>query len=77
MDHVVAFNTVAWGKLSWEFMSSTLKECIVKKRKSGLRGTYAVKFFYDTLSVFAMEAIPDLAKVGAEKVGDNFPRMMN
>ena len=73
----MAFNTVAWGKLSWEFMSSTLKECIVKKRKSGLRGTYAVKGFYDTLSVFVMEAIPNLAKVGAEKVGDNFPRMMN
>ena len=77
VDDVAAFNTVAWGKLSWEFMSPTLKQCLVNKRKTGLRGTYAVKGFYDALSVWAMEAIPELAKVGAEKVGEKFPRMVN
>ena len=77
MDDVAAFNTITWGKLSWEFMSPTLKQCMVNKRKSGLRGTYAVKGFYDALSVWAMEAIPELAKVGTEKVGEKFPRMVN
>ena len=36
-----------------------------------------MKGFYETLSVFTMEALPNLVKVGAEKVGDNFPRIMN
>ena len=58
-------------------MLQPLKTVLSIKKKSGFRGTYAVKRFYDSLSIFAMESIPELSKVGAKKVGENFPRMVN
>ena len=57
-------------------MAPTLKECLVNK-SSNFNGTYAVKGFYDSLSIFAMECIPELAKLGVHRVGDKFPRMAN
>ena len=51
VDNVASFNKVAWGKLSWEYMAPTLKECLLNK-KSNFNGTYAAKRFYDSLSRF-------------------------
>ena len=76
VDDLEAFNRVAWGRLGWEYMAPTLKECIVSK-KSNFSGTYAVKGFFDSLSAFAMECLPDLSKLGVQRVGHNIPRMAN
>ena len=57
-------------------MAPTHKESIVNKN-SNFSGNYAVKAFYDSLAVFSMECIPELAKLGVEMVGNKFPRMAN
>ena len=76
VDDVALFKMVAWGKLIWEYTAPTLKECLLNE-KSNFNGTYVVKGFYDSLSVFAMECIPELAKLGVERVSDKFPKMAN
>ena len=62
--------------MSWQYMAPTLKKFLLNK-KSNFNGTYAVKGFYDSLSVFAMECIPELAELKVERAGDKFPRMAN
>ena len=57
-------------------MAPTLKVCIVNK-KTNFSGTYAVKDFFDSISAFAMECLPDLSKLGVQRVGHNIPRMAN
>ena len=76
VDDVQAFNRVAWGKLGWEYMAPTLKECTLSKKRN-FSGTYAVKGFFDSLSAYAMECLPELSKLGVQRVGHNIPRMAN
>ena len=57
-------------------MTPKLKECILNKR-GNFSGTYAVKGFYDTITMFAIESIPKLSKVGVDRVGNKFPRKLN
>ena len=73
---ITVLNKVAWGRLSWGYMAPKLKECIVNKR-SNFTGTYAVKGFYETLVVFSMKCILELAKVGVERIGNRLPRILN
>ena len=57
-------------------MAPTLKKCIVSK-KTNFSGTYAVKGFFDSLSAYAMECLPELSKLGVQRVGHNILRMAN
>ena len=57
-------------------MAPTLKECTLSKKRN-FSGTYVVKGFFDSLSAYAMECLPELSKLGVQRVGHNIPRMAN
>ena len=67
VDDVDAFNKVCWGKLSWRFLVPKLKESMFKKRDK-FEGGYSLHDFYDAVSIFAMETIPELQKVGVKRI---------
>ena len=77
VDDVATFNKVCWGKLSWEFLVPKLKESIFKKRTK-FEGGYSLHGFYDVVSIYAMETIPELEKVGVLRIrNEGFARILN
>ncbi len=77
VDDVDAFNKICWGRLSWRFLVPKLKGAMINKRAK-LEGGYSLHGFYDAVSIFALETIPELEKAGVRRIREaGFARILN
>ena len=65
------------GKTKLRVFVPKLKESVFKK-KTKFEGGYSLHGFYDVVSIYAMETIPELEKVGVVRIrNEGFPRILN
>ena len=78
VNDVDTFNKVCWAKLSWRFIVPKLKRAMINKRMKHEGGGYSLHNFYDAVSTFTLETIPELKKAGVRRIRDDgFARILN